>query len=104
MHQFLFAWTGSIFVWVFFIPADCLFCNFIRFSYCYSVFHICCSWGRGAQFLAGGGEGAPVLQFSGFLQLNKLGLGLGCSGPCGCSVSFVRRSVSGSTIVLEGIV
>ena len=37
-------------------------------------------------------------------HLSKLGLGSGCSGPCGCSVVFVRRSVSGSTIVLEGIV
>ena len=32
------------------------------------------------------------------------GFGLGYSGPCGCPVSFVQCSVSGSTIVLEGIV
>ena len=65
----------------------------------------------GAGFLTGGGEGGPVLHFSGFPgglpewdHHNKLDLGSGCSGPCGCPVGFVQRSVSGSTIVLEGIV
>ena len=67
----------------------------------------------GAALLAGGGEGGPVLSvlvvFSpGGLpewgHLGKLGLGSGCCGPFGCPVCFVRRSVSGSTIVLEGIV
>ena len=37
-------------------------------------------------------------------HLGKLGLGSGCSGHFGCPVGFVRRSVSGNTIVLEGIV
>ena len=37
-------------------------------------------------------------------HLSKLGLGSGCSGSFGCPRSFVRRSVFGSTIVLEGVV
>ena len=37
-------------------------------------------------------------------HFSNLGLGLGCFGPCGCLVVFVHRSVSGSKIVLEGIV
>ena len=49
--------------------------------------------------LGGGGGGFPE-----WGHLSKLGLGSGCSGPFGCPVEFVRRSVSGSTIVLEGIV
>ena len=28
--EFLFVWTGSLFVWVFFIPADCLFVFFFH--------------------------------------------------------------------------
>ena len=30
-------------------------------------------------------------------HLSKLGLGSGCSGPFGCPVGFIWRSVSGST-------
>ena len=58
-------------------------------------------------FLAGGREGVPLYVlgvFSRWRQLSKLGLGSGCSGPFGCPVGFVRLSVCGSTIVLEGIV
>ena len=37
-------------------------------------------------------------------HLGNLGLGSGCSDPFGYPVGFVRRSVSSSTLVLEGIV
>ena len=54
------------------------------------------------------GKGVPVSVSPGGLpewgHLSKLGLGSGCSGPFGCPVGFVRRSVSRGTIVLEGIV
>ena len=40
----------------------------------------------------------------GWGHLSNSGLGLGSPGPCRCPVGFVRRSVSGSTIVQEGIV
>ena len=58
------------------------------------------------------GRGVPFSVFSGFLRvasligggLGKLDLESGCSGQFVCPVGFVRRSVSGSTIVLEGIV
>ena len=48
-----------------------------------------------------------VLLSGGLLEcghLANLGLGLGCSGPFGSPVGFVRRLFPGSTIVLEGIV
>ena len=56
------------------------------------------------------GRGVWLYVFSGILRvaslsgghLSKLGLGAGCSGPFGWPVGFVRRSVSGSTIVLGG--
>ena len=61
--------------------------------------------GQGYGPVVGRGSRSLFYQFSpGGLpewgHLSKLGLGLGCSGPCGCPVG----SVSGSTFVLEGIV
>ena len=53
--------------------------------------------------MVGGVPFSVLLVFFGWGHLSKLGLGLGCSGPFGCPVGFVRALFSGSTIVLEGI-
>ena len=75
----------------------------------YTVSHSVVVGGQG--YWPGIGRGVPfsvVVVFPGGLpewsHLSKLGLGSGCSGLCGCPVVFVLRSVSGNTIVLEGIV
>ena len=60
--------------------------------------------------VVGGGGGYLLVSSAGLPEwglFGNLGLGLGSIGtswPLSMSVGFVRRSVSGSTIVLEGIV
>ena len=62
--------------------------------------------GGGVGLPIGGGEEGPAFSYSGFLRVvslsGNLGLGSGCSGLHGYPVDFVRCSVSGSTIVLDG--
>ena len=110
MHRSLFLWTGSIMYEGFFHSGKLPVSIFVQYFSCYTVSHICCFFAvGGGGFLAGGREGVPLSVFSGFLWVTSLsgvtlGLGSGCPGPFGCPVGFVLCSVSGSTVVLEGIV
>ena len=105
MPSSLLVWTGDmLYEGVLFRQFACSICS--RY-YCVSYLLLL---GGGGGVLAGSREGVPfsflVVSPSGLPEwgnLIKLCLGSGCSGPCGCPVGFVRCSVSGSTMVLEGI-
>ena len=56
-------------MWIFFILADCLFVFLFVFR---TVILCLILLFLGAVFLAGGGEGDPVLQISGFLRVVSL--------------------------------
>ena len=80
-------------------------CIFVHYFSCSTLFHICCCWGQSFRPVV-------VLCFQWFSpgglpewgHLSNLGLGVGFFWSFRMSEGIFRRSVFGSTIVLEGMV